>query len=147
MKKILFITLAVSAFSNFASAQDAAAFSRPAPSADQKSSKTKGESATKANVAREKTVVTVHEKSASNQKSSTIQSPSLQTQESLQSLDDRKIELEQNTLLTPDERKKGLEAIETERKAVLVKSMGALEYKKYLQQKELKLQVKPVKSN
>ncbi|MBC7536885.1 MAG: hypothetical protein H7258_14430 [Ferruginibacter sp.] len=147
MKKILFIALSVAAFSNLATAQEAAVSAKRAPVENQQATKARAESAAKANLSRETPAKPAAGYSAKYKKAGATQAQSAVLAESMRSLDKRKTDVENNMQLTAEEKKKGLEAVEVERTAVLEKSMGEVANKKHNQQKESKPQVKPAKSN
>jgi hypothetical protein len=133
MKKILFIAFAFAAFSNLASAQAKANTTMtPAPSKEQleKDNSTKAASVEQLN-APAPSRTTTDADMANYKKAGLNQAQIANVEKSMAELDQRKAEIEGNSNLTAEQKKNGIAAIETERNAVLRKSMGEDGYKRY----------------
>ena len=147
MKKILFIALAVAGISNLASAQAAkiSPTMTPPPSKAQleKDSKAKSDAAqlsvpvTPAKQTAKASAATAKYKKAGLNDSQVAM---------MNDFDKRKADIQNNTTLTPEQKKNAIAAIEAERNASLRKSLGEDGYKKYTVVTAPQAKTKPVKS-
>ncbi|MFT3912043.1 MAG: hypothetical protein QM737_21640 [Ferruginibacter sp.] len=127
MKKILFIAFAVVSFSNLASAQskERNAAMTPAPSEAEIARDTKIKAAS---VPQTKDQL---KKTNEGYKQAGLTPSQMQT---MKEFDLKRAEVEKNTQLTPEEKRKEVMALEAERQLALKRAMGDAKYQKYLTQ-------------
>ena len=134
MKKIFLIAFACAAFSNMASAQAKVnpAMTPPPPKEQiEKDNNTKAASVEKLSAPAPGKASNTDANRANYKKAGLNDSQIAQVEKSVADLDQRKAAIENDNSLTPEQKKNGLAAVETERSAVLKKSMGEDGYKRY----------------
>lgn len=150
MKKILFIAFAFACVSNAANAQAKASPTMtplPTKAEVEKDTKTKTESAEKLSTPATNTSSTkkMDQNTANYKKAGLSDSQITEMNKAMSDLDRQKLDIENNSKLTVEQKKNGVDAIETERKAIQKKTMGADNYKKYNDMNQSKS--KPVKTS
>ncbi|MEO8771566.1 MAG: hypothetical protein ABI402_15840 [Ferruginibacter sp.] len=153
MKKLLFIVFAVAGITNLATAQQAKVSPTmdPLPTKAESAKATQTKSAasgmTTAPVASTKQAKPATNNTAAYKKAGLTDTEISGINQSMVELDKKKAEIENNSKLTPEQKKNGVEAVQAERNAVLRKSMGDVKYKTFtIQQAQSQGKAKPAKA-